>query len=76
LVIVTCSGKANVSAQLLRAVLPVLVTDTSNWNEVPPVLDGVAVQVYAANAWLPSKRPDNSIPNLMKVFIKVPLTSL
>jgi hypothetical protein len=49
-VIVTCSGKFRVTVQLLRAVVPLLVTETSSWKKVPPVLDGVAVQVYAANA--------------------------
>jgi hypothetical protein len=50
LVTVTCSGKLNVTVQLLSAVVPVLVTLTSSWNCVPPVLDAVAVQLCAANA--------------------------
>jgi hypothetical protein len=45
LVTVTVSGKARVTVQLLNAVVPVLVTFTSTWKKVPPVLDGVAVQV-------------------------------
>ena len=49
-VTVTCSGKFRVTVQLLRAVVPLLVTLTSTWKEVPPVLEGVPVQVYAANA--------------------------
>jgi hypothetical protein len=48
LVTVTCSGKFSVTVQLLSAVVPVLVTLTSTWKNVPPVLDGVAVQVWAA----------------------------
>jgi hypothetical protein len=32
LVIVTCSGKLNVTVQPVSAVVPVLVTLTSNWN--------------------------------------------
>jgi hypothetical protein len=47
---VTCSGKFSVSVQPLNAVVPVLVTLTSTWKNVPPVLEGVAVQVNAANA--------------------------
>jgi hypothetical protein len=69
LVIVTDSGKFSVTAQLLNAVVPVLVTDTSSWKEVPPVPEGVAVQLCAANAWLPSKRLDSSRPSLRKIFI-------
>jgi hypothetical protein len=49
-VAVTCSGKFNVTVQPLNAVVPLLVTLTSTWKNVPPVLEGVAVQVYAANA--------------------------
>jgi hypothetical protein len=44
-VIVTCSGKFSVTVQPVRAVVPLLVTETSTWKKVPPVLDGVAVQV-------------------------------
>jgi hypothetical protein len=44
LVIVTCSGKASVTVQLLIAVVRVLVTDTSVWKKVPPVFEGVTVQ--------------------------------
>jgi hypothetical protein len=47
--IVTCSGKFRLTVQLLRAVVPLLVTLTSTWKKVPPVFEGVAVQVYAAN---------------------------
>jgi hypothetical protein len=47
---VMVSGKVNVTVQELNAVVPVLVTLTSTWNCVPPVLEGVLVQVYAANA--------------------------
>jgi hypothetical protein len=46
---VTVSGKFSVIVQLLNAVVPVLVTLMSTWKKLPPVLDGVAVQVYAAN---------------------------
>jgi hypothetical protein len=46
----TCSGHATVTVQLLKAVVPVLVTLTSTWKEVPPVEAGVAVQLCAANA--------------------------
>ncbi len=42
---VTVSGKARVSVQPVNAVVPVLVTLTSTWKEVPPVLEGVTVQV-------------------------------
>ena len=49
-VTVTCSGKFSVTVQLLKAVVPVLVTLTSTWKKVPPVFDGVAVQLCAANA--------------------------
>jgi hypothetical protein len=69
---VTCSGKFSVTVQPFRVVVPVLVTLTSTWKKVPPVLEGVAVQVYAANAWPPANRPDNSIPNLIKDFMTVP----
>jgi len=44
-VMVTCSGKFRVTVQLLRAVVPLLVTETSTWKKVPPVFEGVAVQV-------------------------------
>ena len=47
---VICSGKFSVSVQPLSAVVPVLVTLRSTWKKLPPVLEGVAVQVYAANA--------------------------
>jgi hypothetical protein len=47
---VTVSGKFSVIVQLLNAVVPVLVTLMSTWKNVPPVLDGVAVQLCAANA--------------------------
>jgi hypothetical protein len=69
----TCSGKVSVIVQLLSAVVPVLVTLTSNWKKVPPVLDAVAVQLCAANAWLPSTRPDSSITSFIYVFINLPL---
>jgi hypothetical protein len=51
LVIVTCSGKTteNIKASV-RLTVPVLVTLTSNWKDVPAVLDGVSAQVCAANA--------------------------
>ena len=72
-VTVTCSGKFNVTVQPLNAVLPVLVTDTSTWKKVPPVLDGVAVQLCAANACpfenRPSTRPDSRIADLRKTFM-------
>ena len=45
LVTVTCSGKFSVTVQPLRAVVPLLVTETSTWKKVPPVFEGVAVQV-------------------------------
>jgi hypothetical protein len=45
LVIVTCSGKFSVTVQLLIAVVPVLVIDTSVWKKVPAVFEGVTVQV-------------------------------
>jgi hypothetical protein len=44
-VTVTCSGKFSVTVQPLRAVVPLLVTLTSTWKKVPPVFEGVAVQV-------------------------------
>jgi hypothetical protein len=47
---VTVSGKFSVIVQLLNAVVPVLVTLMSTWKKLPPVLDGVAVQLCAANA--------------------------
>jgi hypothetical protein len=65
----TCSGHVTVTVQPLNAVVPVLLTLTSTWKKVPPVLEGVAVQLYAANACpfenRPSNRPDSSMPNLM-----------
>ena len=68
LVTVTCSGKFRVTVQLASAVVPVLVTDTSSWKKVPPVLEGVAVQLCAANACpfdnRPSIRPDSSTHSL------------
>jgi hypothetical protein len=45
LVTVTCSGKFKVTVQPLSAVVPVLVTLRSSWKNVPPVLEGVAVQL-------------------------------
>jgi hypothetical protein len=76
-VTVTCSGKFSVTVQLLNAVVPVLVTLTSTWKKVPPVLEGVAVQEYAANACpfnnRPSKRLDTNSPDLMNAFIFTPL---
>jgi hypothetical protein len=42
---VMVSGKVSVSVQELSAVVPVLVTLTSTWKKLPPVLDGTAVQV-------------------------------
>jgi hypothetical protein len=69
---VMVSGKVSVTVQPLNAVVPVLVTLTSTWKKLPPVLDGMAVHVYAAYAWLPSNRPDSSIANLIKAFICVP----
>jgi hypothetical protein len=66
---VTVSGKFSVIVQLLNAVVPVLVTLMSTWKKLPPVLDGVAVQLCAANAGLPSIRPDSIIPSLINVFI-------
>jgi hypothetical protein len=76
LVIVTCSGNAKVTVQLLSAVVPVLVMLTSNWKPVPAVLEATAVQLCAANAGPfnsgPSNKLVNSIPNLMYVFILVP----
>jgi hypothetical protein len=47
---VTDSGKVSVTVQSVSAVVPLLVTLTSTWKNVPFVLDGVAVQVCAANA--------------------------
>jgi hypothetical protein len=41
------SGKFSVNVQLDSAVVPALVTLTSTWKKLPPVLDGVAVQVTA-----------------------------
>jgi hypothetical protein len=46
----TDSGQFTDTVQLLKAVVPVLVTLTSTWKEVPPVPEGVAVQLCAANA--------------------------
>jgi hypothetical protein len=74
---VICSGKFKVTVQLLSAVVPVLVTDTSTWKKLPPVLDGVTVQLCAANACpfdnRPSARLDNRITDLRKIFIRYPL---
>jgi hypothetical protein len=71
----TDSGQFTDTVQPLKAVVPVLVTLTSTWKVPPPVLEGVAVQLYAANAGPfnsgPSIRPDNSTPNFM-VFILIP----
>ena len=50
LVIVTCSGKFNVTVQPLSAPPVLLVTLTSTWKKVPPVFEGVAVQLYSASA--------------------------
>jgi hypothetical protein len=72
LVIVTCSGKFSVTVQPLNAVVPLLVTLTSTWKNVPPVLDGVAVQVWAAYACPPSTTLDNSTAYLIKTFIIIP----
>jgi hypothetical protein len=44
---VTCSGKFRLTVQLLSAVVPLLVTLTSTWKKVPPVFEGVAVQLTA-----------------------------
>jgi hypothetical protein len=43
---VMVSGKFSVIVQLDSAVVPVLVTLTSTWKKLPPVFDGVAVQLY------------------------------
>jgi hypothetical protein len=48
LVMATCSGKVKVTVQPVSAVVPVLVTLTSSWKDVPPVLEAVAVQLCAA----------------------------
>jgi hypothetical protein len=76
LVIVTCSGKFSVTVQLLSAVVPVLVTLTSTWKKVPPVLDGVTAQLCAANACpfenRPSNRLDKSAVDFIKTFIDIP----
>jgi hypothetical protein len=45
LVTVTCSGKISVTFQPLGVVVPLLVTDTSTWKEVPAVFEGFAVQL-------------------------------
>jgi hypothetical protein len=50
LVTLTFSGNVSVTVQPFTCVVPLFVTVTSNWKKVPPVLDGVPVQVYAANA--------------------------
>jgi hypothetical protein len=50
LVTVTCSGKFSVTVQPLSAVVPLFLTLTSTWKKVPPVFEGVAVQLYVANA--------------------------
>jgi hypothetical protein len=42
---VMVSGKVRVRVHELSAVVPVLVTLTSTWKKLPPVLDGVAVHV-------------------------------
>jgi hypothetical protein len=44
---VMVSGKFSVNVQLDSAVVPALATLTSTWKKLPPVLDGVAVQVTA-----------------------------
>jgi hypothetical protein len=66
---VTVSGKVSVMVQELNAVVPVLVTLTSTWKKLPPVLDGVAVQLCAANTGLPSARPDSSSAILINGLI-------
>jgi hypothetical protein len=70
---VTFSGKLTVTVQPLTCVAPLLVTVTSTWKKLPPVLDGVAVQVYAASACPPSIRLDSNIPSFKNVFIINPL---
>jgi hypothetical protein len=47
---VTCSGKIKVTVQPLNAVVPLLVTFTLTWKNVPPVFEGVTVQVCSAKA--------------------------
>jgi hypothetical protein len=46
----TCSGQFKVTVQLLNCVVPVLLTLTSIWKLVPPLLGAATVQLYAANA--------------------------
>jgi hypothetical protein len=65
---VTVSGKVSVIVQELSAVVPVLVTLTSTWKKLPPVLDGVAVQLYAANACPFNNRPSNKLDSRMPDF--------
>jgi signal transduction histidine kinase len=76
LVTVTVSGKFSVTVQPLKAVVPVLVTLTSTWKKVPPVFEGVAVQLCAAYACpfenRPSARLDSSIAVLIKTLIVNP----
>jgi hypothetical protein len=74
LVTVTVCAKFSVTAQLLSAVVPVFVTDTSTWKNPPCVLEGVAVQLCAANAcpFNNSTMPVNGIPNLKKDFMHIP----
>jgi hypothetical protein len=50
LVTLVGSAKFSVTVQLLSAVVPLLVTDTSIWYDVAWLLVTVAVQVCAANA--------------------------
>jgi len=50
LVTLVGSAKFSVTVQLLSAVVPVLVTDTSTWYDVAWLLLTVAVQLCAANA--------------------------
>jgi hypothetical protein len=80
LVTVTVCAKFSVTVQLLSAVVPVLVTDTSTWKKPPCVLEGVAVQLCAANACpfndRPSNRPDSSVTVLMKAFMYTPRSEI
>jgi hypothetical protein len=73
LVTVTDCAKFSVTVQLLSAVVPVLVTDTSTWKLPPWTLAGAAVQLCAAKACpfndMPSKRPDSSAPILKNDFM-------
>jgi hypothetical protein len=42
---VTVSGKINVTVQPLNTAVPAFVTDMSTWKNVPPVFEGVAIQL-------------------------------